>query len=212
MYLETSFWFGRGGLVRYYWQTDCAKKQCFFYIVFTQAETPHMLRFVLWYSHISWPRSGDCGGSQIRTRDSCVICLVSPSCFNQLSHHMLNVESRYTKVRSGKQPGQPYSLDSAILFLPARPWTKYKCGEEVSSISMEWIDGKSGKDQLIRVDCQFPGPCLSILPLQPISSLLFISVSSILSPHKNKSFHRKQNILYREPDPSTQRYCKEHCS
>jgi hypothetical protein len=51
---------------------------------FTHAETPLMLRFVLWctlHGHCSWPRSGDCVGSRIRTRDSCVLCLVSPSCF-----------------------------------------------------------------------------------------------------------------------------------
>jgi hypothetical protein len=40
------------------------------------------------HSHISWPRSGDCEGSRIRTRDSCVLCLVSPSCLSQLSHHI----------------------------------------------------------------------------------------------------------------------------
>jgi hypothetical protein len=39
-------------------------------------------------STIVYTDSGDCGGSRIRTRDSCVLCLVSPSCFNQLSHHI----------------------------------------------------------------------------------------------------------------------------
>jgi hypothetical protein len=50
------------------------------------------------HSHSSWPRSGDCGGSRIRTRDSCFLCLVSPSCFNQLSHHIprLHFYRRYT--------------------------------------------------------------------------------------------------------------------
>jgi hypothetical protein len=45
------------------------------------------------HSHISWPRSGDCGGSRIRTRDSCVLYLVTPSCFNQLSHHIPSITS-----------------------------------------------------------------------------------------------------------------------
>jgi hypothetical protein len=27
-------------------------------------------------------------GSRIRTRDSCILCLVSPSCLSQLSHHI----------------------------------------------------------------------------------------------------------------------------
>jgi hypothetical protein len=54
------------------------------------------------HSHISWPRSGDCGRSRIRTRDSCVLCLVSPSCFNQLSHH---IPQRATT--SPKEPPHP---------------------------------------------------------------------------------------------------------
>jgi hypothetical protein len=32
---------------------------------------------MLIHSHSAWPRSGDCGGSRIRTRDSCVLCLIS---------------------------------------------------------------------------------------------------------------------------------------
>jgi hypothetical protein len=47
--------------------------------------------FSMIHSHISWPRSGDCEGSRIRTRDSCVLCLVSPSCLSQLSHHIHNI-------------------------------------------------------------------------------------------------------------------------
>jgi hypothetical protein len=69
-----------------------ATRGFFFYIIifFTQAETPYMLRFwfIILHSHISWPRSGDCEGSRIRTRDSCVLCLVSPSCLSSLSHHV----------------------------------------------------------------------------------------------------------------------------
>jgi hypothetical protein len=62
----------------------------FFYeLFFTHAETPPMLRFCFMiHSHSSWPRSGDCWGSRFRTQDSCVLCLVSPSCFNQRSHHI----------------------------------------------------------------------------------------------------------------------------
>jgi hypothetical protein len=49
------------------------------------------------HSHISWPRSGDCGGSRIRTRDSCVLCLVSPSWFKQLNHH-IPITSHHTPI------------------------------------------------------------------------------------------------------------------
>jgi hypothetical protein len=40
------------------------------------------------HSHNSWPRSGDCERSRIRTRDCCVLSLVSPSCLSQLSYHI----------------------------------------------------------------------------------------------------------------------------
>jgi hypothetical protein len=59
-------------------------------VFFTRAVTHHLLRFCFYmiHSQLPWPRSGDCGGSRIRTRDSCVLCLVSPSCLSQLSHHI----------------------------------------------------------------------------------------------------------------------------
>jgi hypothetical protein len=64
--------------------------QCFFFlriVFYSCRDASHAKICFMIHSHSSWPRSGDCGGSRIRTRDSCVLCLVSPSCFNQLSHH-----------------------------------------------------------------------------------------------------------------------------
>jgi hypothetical protein len=63
--------------------------EIFFFIVFYSCrDASHAEICFVIHSHSSWPHSGDCGGSRIRTRDSCVLCLMSPSCFNQLSHHI----------------------------------------------------------------------------------------------------------------------------
>jgi hypothetical protein len=66
-----------------------ARGKFFILIIFySSRDASHAEIWFMIHSHISWPRSGDCGGSRIRSRDSCVLCLVSPSCFNQLSHHI----------------------------------------------------------------------------------------------------------------------------
>jgi hypothetical protein len=51
------------------------------------ASHPEMC-FLIQKRHISWPRSGDCDGSRIRTRDCYVLSLLSPSCLKQLSYHI----------------------------------------------------------------------------------------------------------------------------
>jgi hypothetical protein len=48
---------------------------CFFF--YSSRDASHAENCFMIHSHISWPRSGDCGRSRIRTRDSCVLCLVS---------------------------------------------------------------------------------------------------------------------------------------
>jgi hypothetical protein len=59
----------------------------FLKLFFTRAVTPHLLRFFfIWYT-VKYPGPVQMTvGSRILTRDSCVLCLVSPSCLSQLSH------------------------------------------------------------------------------------------------------------------------------
>jgi hypothetical protein len=75
----------------------------------TRAVTPHLLRFCFYmiHSQISWPRSGDYGWSRIRTRDSYVLCLVSPS-----RHHIPILGAHTKRLLDKTSPRQNVSIQN----------------------------------------------------------------------------------------------------
>jgi hypothetical protein len=79
IYLSYAFSIPTGG--RYSTRQKLFVSSCIFF-VYSGRDASHPEICFLIHSHISWPRSGDCGGSWIWTRDHCVLSLVSPSWLN----------------------------------------------------------------------------------------------------------------------------------
>jgi hypothetical protein len=74
-----------------YHQLMCFNTIFFFFIVFYSGrDASHPEIWFLIHSHNSCRPSGDCGGSQDRTRNCCVTVWFTQSCLSQLSHHIPN--------------------------------------------------------------------------------------------------------------------------